>query len=379
MKKISILYHHFPHYRAPVMRALAQSKKYEYHFFGCLDDYAGIKAFKGDEMVHIHPIQFIHNSSGKMDIEGYEEAVSSKFDAAIIIGNPNMRGTWKAQQLARKNGLATAYWAHGWLKKEIFIKAKIRNYYFNKVDKVLTYGARAKEIAASTGFNIDKIQVIWNSLDYEAQTRLFNIYKDLSRLELRQMINMPVDKPILLTISRVTDLCHYEWLIEAVAHLKNTNKTEFEIWMIGDGPALDNLKTLANQLNVNLHVKGSLYDENEIAKHIMAADMVVSPGKLGLTGMHALAYGTPVVTHNDFDLQMPEVEAVIENESGVFFKYNDPMDLADKLLNFYAEISDYSRVRERCRTSLLGRFTPEDQVRLIDEAMDMILNDKAQL
>lgn len=378
MLKISIIYHHFPHYRAPVMRALAKSKKYDYHFFGSLDDYEGIKAFKGDNDVTIKPITFIHHHPKKMDIVDFEEAVSGKFDGTIIIGNPNMRGTWKAQKLAKKNGLVTAYWAHGWLKREGFIKSKIRNYYYNQADKILTYGARAKEIAASTGFNTEKIQVIWNSLDYDMQTALFDKYKLLPRDQLRQIINMPSDKQIFLTISRVTDLCHYEWLIKAVAYLnsRNTENKEYEIWMIGDGPVLTDLIELANQLNVSLHSKGAIYDEDELAKYIMAANMVVSPGKLGLTGMHSLAYGTPVVTHGNFDLQMPEVEAVIEDESGVFFEYGNISDLADKLSEFSLKIVNYQITRELCRKSLVGRFTPEDQARLIDEAMDDILNGK---
>jgi glycosyltransferase involved in cell wall biosynthesis len=359
------------------MRALAQSKKYQYDFYGCIEDYEGIRAFKGDDLVKINPISFFFDGKGRMDISDYEKAISNDYDAAIIIGNINMKGTWKARKKAQKNGLKTLYWAHGWLKKENFIKAAIRNYYFNKADKTLTYGSRAKDIAKSTGFNSNKIKVIWNSLDFFKQTELFNKYKKISRLKLRNMIKMPEDTVILLTISRVTDICHYEWLIEAVSYLKKNKNLDCDIWMIGEGPALSDLIDLAKKEEVRLHSLGALYDEEVIAQHIMAADMVVSPGKLGLTGMHALAYGTPVVTHGNFDLQMPEVEAVIEGQSGVFFKYGDPTDLANKISEFLPKISSYNSIRDICRNSLIGRFTPEDQARLIDEAIDEVLNESS--
>lgn len=377
MLRISILYHHFPHYRAPVMRALARSEKYQYDFYGCIEDYEGIRAFKGDDVVKINPINFAFNEKGGMNISGYEQAISNDYEAIIIIGNINMKGTWKARKKAQKNGLKTLYWAHGWLKKENFIKAAIRNYYFNKADKVLTYGERAKNIAVSTGFNPNKIQVIWNSLDFYKQTEYFNKYKNICRIDLRNGIKMPKDKIILLTISRVTDICHYEWLIEAVSYLKQDKNLECEIWMIGEGPALSGLIQLAEKMNVKLNCQGALYDEEVIAQHIMSADLVVSPGKLGLTGMHALAYGTPVITHGDFDLQMPEVEAVIEGQSGVFFKYGDPTDLANKISEFLPKISSYNSIRDICRNSLIGRFTPEDQARLIDEAIDEVLNESS--
>ncbi|UUS57563.1 glycosyltransferase [Acinetobacter sp. YH16040_T] len=374
-KKISILYHHFPHYRAPVMRALSKSKKHQYDFYGSTDDFEGIKAFKGDDFVTINPILFTFDNKGKMDISGYEKAISNDYDATIIIGNINMKGTWKAQKEANRNGLKTLYWAHGWLKKENFIKAKVRNYYFKKADKVLTYGSRAKVIATSTGFNPSKIQVIWNSLDFTKQTEYFEKYKDIERFDLRNNIGMPNNKIMLLTISRVTDICHYEWLIDAVAYLKNSKNLDCEIWMIGEGPALNGLIELAKDKNVKLNCQGALYDEELIAQHLMSADIVVSPGKLGLTGMHALAYGTPVVTHGNFDLQMPEVEAVIEGQSGVFFKYGDPTDLANKISEFLPQICSYNSIRDICRNSLIGRFTPEDQARLIDEAIDEVLNE----
>lgn len=375
MIKISILYHHFPHYRAPVMRALARSKRYQYDFYGCVEDYEGIKAFKGDDLVKINPISFHFDEKGRMDIFGYDKAISDDYAATIIIGNINMKGTWKAQKQAKKNGLKTLYWAHGWLKKENFIKAKIRNYYFNKANKVLTYGSRAKSIATSTGFNPSKIQVIWNSLDFNKQTEYFKRYKDIDRSLLRHNIGMPIDKIMLLTISRITDVCHYDWLIEAVSYLKKDKNLDCEIWMIGEGSALNGLIELAKNKNVKLNFQGALYDEEVIAQHIMAANLVVSPGKLGLTGMHALAYGTPVVTHGDFDRQMPEFEAVIENESGVFFKYGDHRDLANKIFEFLPKIKVYDSIRANCRNSLIGRFTPEDQARLIDEAIDEVLNE----
>ena len=40
-------------------------------------------------------------------------------------------------------------------------------------------------------------------------------------------------------------------------------------------------------------------------------DITVSPDKVGLTAIHSMAYGRPVITHDNMDRQGPEVEAVI--------------------------------------------------------------------
>lgn len=374
MAKISVIYHHFPHYRAPVMRALASSQKHDYHFYGSLNDFDGIKAFHGDDRVKINPIFFKKNSFGVMDISSFDEAVSKEYDATIIIGHLKMPGTWSALTQAKSNGLKTALWAHGWLRKENYFKGKLRNYYFNKADCVLTYGERAIKIAKDSGFPSEKINVIWNSLDWDKQSNIYNSLNNTPIRDLRKDIDMPLDKPILLTISRITEICHYDWLIKAVANIREKGQLLPEIWMIGQGPVLEELRSLAQDLKVPLHLKGAIYDEGIIAKHIMAANLVVSPGKLGLTAMHALAYGTPAITHSNFDLQMPEVESIIEGKSGALFHYADIQDLVNVISKSLESYSDKVKVRENCRAALIGRFTPQDQCYLIDAAMDRILN-----
>lgn len=377
MASISVIYHHFPHYRAPVLRELARSREHDYRFFGGMEDHEGIKAFKGDAEVEIEPISFLRGRKpGQIDIGDFDRAVSPDFDATIVIGNINMRGSWRAIAQARRNGLATAYWAHGWLKREPWLKARLRNFYYGRADRVLTYGARAVGIARSTGFPAENIRVIWNSLDWDAQSALFERYAAIPRDRLRREIGMPADVPVIATISRVTDLCQYDWLVEAVALLRQRRGIPAEIWMIGDGPALSALEAKAKACDVPLHARGALYDEEQIARNIMAADMVASPGKVGLTAMHALAYGTPVVTHSDLDRQMPEIEAIVEGRSGALFRFGDIADLAVAIERVLGDDLDVSARRANCRSALDGRFTPQDQARLIDEAMTEIIRDR---
>lgn len=375
MARIHVVYHHFPHYRRPVLRALKNSKIHEYRFFGGHIDLGGVKAFCGDETVSIQKIDVTVSRSGKITLYNFESIFEGMPDVLIVIGNPNIIQTWSIALRARRLGIKVAFWAHGWLQPEPWIKAKVRNFYFNLADLVLTYGERARALALMSGFPTDRVRVIWNSLDWDAQSVLFEHHSDLSRTDLRNMIEMPQNVPVILTISRVTDICHYEWLIEATAQLRNKTGLQAEIWMIGDGPALQRLIEQADDLAVPLHVRGEQYDEAMIAKQIMAADIVASPGKVGLTAMHALAYGTPVVTHGNFYRQMPEVEAIIPGESGAFFNFGDVDGLAASLQTMLSENIDLTTRRQLCRSSLAGRFTPADQVRLIDEAMNEVMND----
>ena len=355
------------------MRALARSKNHKYSFFGGHNDFQGIKAFTGDQNVSVEKINFTGNEkTGKMAISGYEPAVSSEFDATIIIGNPNIHATWSAQKLAHSNGLKVAYWAHGWIRKESWLKSHIRNYYFNKADRVLVYSSRAIDIAKSTGFDENNISVIYNSLDWDLQSTYYEKMRGIPRDDLRQDLEIPPAAVVLLTISRVTAACRYDWLLDA-AHMIGTGGRPLCVVMIGDGPELSTLKERIKELDIDVRLVGALYDEARIAAYVMAADAVVSPGKVGLTAMHALAYGTPVITHGDLDLQMPEIEAIEEGKSGSLFKYGSINDLAGSISKVISWKKSREQIRESCRDSLIGRFTPTDQCKLIDAAVDRML------
>lgn len=43
--------------------------------------------------------------------------------------------------------------------------------------------------------------------------------------------------------------------------------------------------------------------------------------------MHSMMFGCPVITHNNFNWQMPEYEAIKPGITGDFFKMDDVSDL----------------------------------------------------
>ena len=67
------------------------------------------------------------------------------------------------------------------------------------------------------------------------------------------------------------------------------------------------------------------------------ADVCVSPGNVGLTAIHSLTYGCPVITHNNFPFQGPEFESIIQGKTGDFFQENDVNSLADTIQKWLSQ------------------------------------------
>jgi hypothetical protein len=101
----------------------------------------------------------------------------------------------------------------------------------------------------------------------------------------------------------------------------------------------------------------------------MISAVTVAPGMVGLTAMQSMAYGTPVITHGDFDNQMPEAEAIVPGVTGDFFERGDVADLARVLRKWTTAPRPEGQVQSACIRCIEERYTPEFQARIIDAAV----------
>jgi glycosyltransferase involved in cell wall biosynthesis len=160
-------------------------------------------------------------------------------------------------------------------------------------------------------------------------------------------------------------------LIDAAAFLLKEGHP-LDILLVGDGPDMAGLKSQAARLGVSLRCVGACYDESMLCKYTMIAAATASPGMVGLTAIQSLAYGTPVITHGDFDRQGPEVEAINPGVSGDFFAHGDVADLARVLRKWTASPRPSPETQRQCIGCIEDRYTPEFQVRIIDAAVSCV-------
>lgn len=366
--RVSVVYHMFPHYRAPVLRALARSSRYAFEFHGSHEPIEGILAFTGDEVAPVQPLGFRVQGAGG-DFQGLWETVLSRdVDALILIGNPNFLQTWGAAILARLTGKRVLFWTHGWLRRERGLKGRLRNLYYRLGDAVLVYADRARDIAAEAGFPVARVFPIYNSLDWDASAPLYEALERDGPTEPRR------DRPVIICTARLIPICRFDLLLEAAALLAARGRP-VRVVLVGDGPMRPQLEDQAKAAGLDVAFTGAIYEEAALSRMLYSADMTVSPGKVGLTAVHSLTYGTPVVTHDDLDQQMPEVEAVIPGRTGAFFREGDAGDLAraiESVLNWPQSRAD---TRAACRAVIADRYTPAVQTRLIEDALDAVMGD----
>lgn len=368
-ERVAVIYDAFPHYRKGVIEELAASKHYKYYFFGdaAYRDPA-IKAYEFTPEVEFVRTKSLHVGPFLIQFGIFKGLRRNRISHCIFLGNPRFLSCWIWAPILRLLGKRVYFWSHGWLvSNEPPLRRLVKQVFFRLPHALLLYGKRSKEIGVARGFAADNIHVIGNSLDYRTQKRIFSELALRSPAELRRGFGFPIDRKIIICTARVVQRCRFDLLIEAASEMQGSGDGVF-LLIVGDGPEKEKLAKLAAASGVAIHFWGACYDENTIAKLHKLSDVTVSPGKIGLTAVHSMAYGTPVISHDNFDNQGPEYDAIVPGVTGDFFMENSSGDLARVMLRWFE--NHPAKPEAACIDRVEVEFTPCFQRRAIESALE---------
>lgn len=260
------------------------------------------------------------------------------------------------------------HWDHGWYGRESFIKKWLKRLYFGLSTGAFIYGDRAIKLMKENGFNEKKLYPIHNSLNYDIHIDLrkkisnTNIYKDF----------FSNNNHVLIFIGRLTKVKRLDMLIKAVSLLKENGEI-YNLVFVGSGKLQPSLEELANKLNLSKQVwfYGDCYNEIRNAELIYNADLCISPGNIGLTVIHAMTFGCPCISHNDFSQQMPEFEAIHEGVTGSFYEHNNVESLASCISHWFkVNLNNREKIRMACYKEVDNNWNPYYQMKIIKQVIN---------
>ena len=301
---------------------------------------------------------------------GVLSAVSdNSITAVIFMGNMYYLSTWVAGIFARVSGKRVLFWTHGFRRQERGFKAWVRLLFYRIAHGLIVYGDKARRILASSGYPAKRVYVAHNSLDYEKQLATRSKLTCSILRETRARYFDAPERPLLVYVGRVNASKRLDMLVDAVS-LLNERRLDVNVLVIGAGPALNALRELTKKRALEKQVKllGACYDEETLGPILAAAHLCVVPGALGLTGIHALTYGTPVLTHDDMDEHGPEFEAIIDGKTGSFFRKGNAQSLTDEISRWVDLSTNRELIRRECYRVIEAGYTPVFQRRVFDAA-----------
>jgi len=363
--KVAIITNYAPHYRLPLWSSLSKNKSIDYCFFSSSLEKNGIKPISDYEFDQ-NNIQFKNLKNINFQcVEIWQVGVlkvawKREYTHFIFLGNMYCLSTWFAAIVLRVSGKKVIFWGHGLYGNELWSKKKIRILFYKLANYHLLYNNRAKELLIQEKFDANSLYVVYNSLDYELQRKIFNTLNKRYLDERKQEIFGNSNKTIIF-IGRITKEKKLDLLIDSLNILKSKG-SNFNLLIVGDGSEINHIKMACTKNGLeNVKFWGPCYNEYIIGELIGLADLTVSPGNVGLTAIHSLTYGTPIITHNDFKNQGPEVEIIEEDITGAFFKKNNYNSLAEEIIKWFEKHPSTEKNRASCRKNIDKYYNPQYQ------------------
>ena len=269
---------------------------------------------------------------------------------------------WVILLLAPLFGKRVFLWSHGAYGNERGLKKWLTVWKMKRATASLLYGNHAKKILMEWGVPEEKLHVFYNSLAYDEE---MEVRKTLTSSSFYQD-HFHNELPNLVFIGRLIADKKLDMIICAMSLLRDKG-IKLNMTYIGDGPKKAELEASAKQNEVkdNVWFYGPCYDEKQIAQFIYNADLCVSPGDIGLTAIHSMTFGTPVITHNHFCHQGPEFEAIEDGKTGTFFQADNVEDLAHSIQVWLTSGLNREQIRQNCYDVIDKKYNPHRQVEMI--------------
>jgi glycosyltransferase involved in cell wall biosynthesis len=369
--RVAVVYHFFAHYRRAIVERLALDPDRRWTFIGDLQDYASdIEPAQFSSKVRFERCRCVRLAAGFMWQQGLlPHLLFKRYDVVIFLGADRFLATWIAAAMLRLLGSRVLFWTHGYTRRPTGAAATFRNTFYRLANGLLMYGRWAKAVAIEQGFAPEMVHVIGNSLDFDAQQAALNAMSPDRPAQVRRDLFGDDVTPVVSCTTRLVAHRRLDMLLRAAGRLRQLGEP-VNIVLVGDGPERGRLIQLAAELGVRVAFEGACYDESRISEILAASNVVVAPGMVGLSAMHALAYGVPVVSQDNPETQMPEFEAIVPGVTGSLFKEGDLDALVDAIRPWIQTHWVDPEVRDTCRNLIRRFWSPEFQFQAITRAVD---------
>jgi len=223
-------------------------------------------------------------------------------------------------------GYKLIVWTHGVKSKELLhpfttFRSKIQLWVYKRAQAVILYSKPNKEILAQYIKRPEKLFVANNTLDTE---KLEEIYKELANKgKPRVKIQLGfTHQHNLVFIGRLLKRKRLDLMFEAFQSVQH--QFDIGLHIIGDGPEEEMVQMIAKD-NPAIHYHGAIYDLQLSSKYLFASDLMVMPGYVGLSVVHTMALGCPVLTCKQGEYgpyHGPEAAYIKNKINGLLCDYN---------------------------------------------------------
>jgi len=218
--------------------------------------------------------------------------------------------------------------------------AKHTNFYYNRVDHVLTPSDASlkwlRRHSVSTPMTVVPTGIMRGA--------------DIERAEARRSLGISPDSRILLYVGRLAKEKNLGLLLEAVADVFRTD-SKARLWLVGDGPFRDECVARVRAAGIGDRVRFvGFVAREEVSRYYSAADLFVFPSiteTQGLVVQEAMMHGLPAIVATGGGASA----SVVDGVNGFVVK-NEPQEFAQTIRRVMENEALYVRLAEQAPRSV---------------------------
>lgn len=195
------------------------------------------------------------------------------------------------------------------------------------------------------------------------------------KMSLRKELGIVEEEFVLLYTAQFIPRKNHEMLIKSMPEIRKLIPN-VHVLFAGNGPTFEDMKLLAQQLNVSDCIS-FLGGRGDIDRLCRVADIHVATSKLegqGINNIEAMACGCPLVVsrvrgHRD---------VCIDGKNGFLFDLDKPQDMIAEIVRLYKDKDLYHRISEFNKKDAF-RFDVKKEVHAMAHIYKQVLDDKIEL
>jgi len=293
----------------------------------------------------------------------------------ILPWNARQRDLMPILAQLKRRGIASILWGHGYSKRGPGWRRWMRNRIGQAADALMIYSRTHADQLRRDGFAADRVFVAPNALDqsenFASHARWQQNPDELDACRTRYGVN---GRRVLLFVSRLDPANRLDLLLEALPRILQACP---DAVLLAAGPGDAEIQRLTNraaELGVAEAVvfPGAVYDPHEVGGLMSMAEVFCYPAHMGLSLLHAFAFGLPVITSDRIDGHGPEIEAFVDHTNGLFYRHGDVDDLASKVLAVLADAGLRRQLGDNATQTVREVYTVKQMVKGMVEAIEAV-------
>ncbi|MDC0585299.1 glycosyltransferase [Planctomycetota bacterium] len=371
MLRVNIVWQALPSYRVPVWEALGRRSGIQLTVYHAQSSDLPSVQVEGLRAIELETVTSV---SRRTVVYPCLLDLASDSRSDVLITTWNLRSLLLVPAIlkARSHNVGTVLWGHGYSKRERGAKVWLRDRLGCLADSLVFYDSETAATFRGRNPSYRGAFVARNTLDLDAIEAARSSQAAAEQAE--EILGVPGSGqaarmgrgPTILHVSRLWEDNGVGTIIDATARVPGMNTI-----IVGDGPLETPLRAHAASLGVadRVHFKPGVYDEHDLAPLFALADLFVYPKNVGLSLIHALAYGVPVLTGDDLASHNPEVYALEDGVNGALFRHGDAADLAEKIQALFGAPDALARMSRAAREGVHRDFPMERMVDGLEQAI----------